>query len=142
MRRWASFYGLTWGTIWNPHDEKQPVWSRLLRPLVRKHGPDPRPTVEGLLLDPRTTVGTVRAIRDDAKERAAADDSGPDHIVMTTIYFAATASALVFHGVKTTTYSYESLANSFERLTRKAWMPADLVDLFRRAIEVCQRKAR
>lgn len=129
------------GATWNPETGKEPPWSRLLRPLARKRGPDSRPTVGGLLLNPRTTVATVKAIRDRAKKRTASADSEREHAASTTIYFAATASALVFHDVKTTTYSYESLGNSFERLIRKTWMPANLVDLFRRAMDICRRKA-
>ncbi|HNS20913.1 MAG TPA: hypothetical protein PKH24_10465 [Sedimentisphaerales bacterium] len=129
------------GATWNPETGNEPPWSRLLRPLARKRGPNARRTVEGLLLDPRTSVATIKAIRDHAKKRAASEDSEREHAALTTIYFAATASALVFHDVKTTTYSYKSLGDSFERLIRQTWMPAKLADLFRKAIEVCQREA-
>jgi len=126
---------------WSPENGRDSVWTRLLRPWGRGRGADRQRTIGDLLLDPRTAVATLRAIRSHAKREAAAENGEPAHAVMTTIYFAATASALVFHRVKVTTYSYESLETSFEKLIDRAWMSASLVDLFRRAIEVCQREA-
>lgn len=128
------------GGMWSPQNGREPLCSRLLRPILCKRGSDRQRTIGGLLLDSQTNVATIKAIRDHAKRRAASEHSEPEHAVMTTIYFAAIASALVFHEAKITTYSYETLKGSFEKLIRKAWMPANLVDLFRQTIEVCQQK--
>lgn len=126
--------------VWSLENGREPIWVKLLKPLLRKHGPGAPSTVGGLLLDPHTAVTTIKAIRNHAKKRAACEDSEAEHAVMTTIYFAATASALVFHGVKVTTYSHESLKTSFEKLISKAWMPANLIGLFQRAVDICQHK--
>ncbi|KPL20813.1 MAG: hypothetical protein AMJ75_11170 [Phycisphaerae bacterium SM1_79] len=66
--------------------------------------------------------------------------SEPEHAVAVAIYYAAIASALVFHDVKVTTHSYESLEASFTRLINKPWMSAELNSLFIRALKLCRKK--
>jgi hypothetical protein len=97
--------------------------------------------VADLLLDPHATLSVIKDIRRHAKEQAARTNDETEHAIMTTIYFAAIANRLAFHGQRITTYSYESLRSSFGKLRSKAWMPADLVGLFEKAEEACHNKA-
>lgn len=125
---------------WPVADRKEKMWPKALGRLLGPRGADARRAVRDILLDPRSALGTVKDIRGYAKTRAARADDEEEHAVMTTIYFAAIANRLVFHGQRITTYSYESLCSSFARLQRKSWMPADLVGLFEKAQEACRNK--
>jgi len=110
---------------------------RLLRPrrLVTQQ------SLGSVLLDPGSTLGAIRKIRRYAKDGAARTDDEAEYTVMTTIYFAAIANRLAFHGQRITTYSYESLVSSFGKLGAKVWMPAELGALFERAEKLCREKA-
>jgi hypothetical protein len=114
------------------------AWSKLVRQLLHKEGSDGQRSIGGLLLDSQAPLGTIKLIRDRAKAQVANESREAEHAVMTMIYFAAIANALAYRRVKITTYSYESLESSFETLVCKAWIPAEFVDLFRRAAKVCQ----
>jgi hypothetical protein len=82
----------------------------------------------------------VKGLRRNAKEKAARTDDEAEHAAMTTIYFAAIANWLVFHGRRITSYSYESLEPSFGELRGKPWMPTELAGLFERAQQACRNK--
>jgi hypothetical protein len=123
---------------WLPDQAGEGAWSKLVRQLLHKNGSNGQRTIGGLLLDPQARLGTIKQIRDRAKAQAASEDAEAEHAVMTMIYFAAIANALAYRGAKITTYSYESLELSFEKLVRKAWIPAEFVTLFQRAAQVCQ----
>jgi hypothetical protein len=123
---------------WLSGNAREGAWSRLVKQLLHKEGSDGRRSIGGLLLDPQAQLGTIRKIRDRAKAQAASESSEAEHAVMTMIYFAAIANALAYSRVKITTYSYESLESSFEKLARKAWIPVEFVELFRRAATACQ----
>lgn len=124
--------------VWLPDNDRERAWSKLVRQWLRKSSSSGQRTIGGVLLDPRAALCTIKEIRARAKARAASENSEAERAVMTMIYFAAIANAWVYRGAKITTYSYESLESSFEKLVRKAWMPADFVELFRRAVKVCQ----
>ncbi len=126
---------------WWAEDRKEGAWSRALGRLLGPRRPDTRQSVGQLLLDARAALGDIKHIRRHAKEKATRTDDEAEHAVMTTIYFAAIANGLVFHGQRITTYSYESLRSSFSKLRSKAWMPADFVGLFEKAEQVCRNKA-
>jgi hypothetical protein len=125
---------------WLADSGKERAWSKLVRQVLRRSGSNGQRTLGGILLDPQAQLGTIKQIRDRAKARAASEDSEARQAVMTTIYFAAIANALAYRGARITTYSYGSLESSFEKLIRKSWMPAEFVELFRRARKACQKE--
>jgi hypothetical protein len=127
-------------SIWDQESGQGPIWSQLLRRLRWKDAPDRLRTIEELLLDRQTDLAVIRAVRDYAKAKAAGESSEASHAAMTTIYFAATASALVHHGERITTYPYDALATSFRRLLTKTWMPEALVDMLRKAAAICRQR--
>lgn len=127
-------------SVWRPEEGRHGAWSKLVKQLLRKNDPGGQRTIGGLLLDSQAPLATIKLIRDRAKTRAARESGEAEHAVMTMIYFAAIAHALVYHRVKITTYSRESLASSFEKLIGKTWIPADFVALFRRAATMCREK--
>jgi len=120
---------------------RERAWPKAIGRLLAPHRPEAKRSVAEILLDPRSTLSAAKAIRRYAKEKAARTDDEAEHTVMTTIYFAAIANRLVFHGQRITTYSYESLRSSFGKLRGKSWMPAELGELFEKAEEVCRNKA-
>ncbi|MBN1359883.1 MAG: hypothetical protein JW993_04795 [Sedimentisphaerales bacterium] len=114
------------------------VLGRLLRPRRS----EAKRTLREVLLDRRSGLNMVSDVRRHAKQQTTRTDDEVKHAVMTTIYFAAIASALVFHGRRISTYSPESLRCSFAKLCRKTWMPAELVELFEKADEACRGEVR
>ncbi len=123
---------------WVPNHGRQRAWPKLVRQWLHKSSSDGQKTIGDILLDSRAQLSTIKEIRDRAKAQVAREHSEPEQAVMTTIYFAAIANALAYRGAKITTYSYESLESSFEKLIRKVWMPADFAELFRRAVASCR----
>jgi len=126
---------------WSMGGRAKEAWLRALPQWLRLRRSDAERSVRDHLLDrgaPRNAIGSIRR---RAKERAARADDENEYAVMTTIYFAAIASRIVFRGQRITTYSYESLQSSFGKLRRKPWMPSDLSELFQKAEEVCRSRA-
>ncbi|MHC4542651.1 MAG: hypothetical protein ACYS74_23200, partial [Planctomycetota bacterium] len=78
--------------------------------------------VGDLLLSPQTKIAVIRRIKDFAKDlgRSASDESRRD--VALVVYFAAVASALVHHKVKISRHAYDTLEESFKRLSTHDWV--------------------
>lgn len=99
-----------------------------------------RPLSE-LILSPITELAVLQTIKDHGKQlarRPGCSDSERDCGL--SLYFAAIASALVFHGQKITTHSWESLQRSFAALIEKPWMTQELRALLARAREACRQR--
>ncbi len=126
--------------VWQADEGHRRAGSRVMRQVLYRNGLPPPQTLGELLLDRQTKLGTIKQIRDRAKAQAARESSEAEHAVMTTIYFAAIAHGLLYRHMKITTCSYASLESSFEKLVRKAWMPADLAELFQRAAKLCRQQ--
>jgi len=121
-------------------DEKAGAWPKAIERWLRPRRAGARRSVGEFLLDSRSPLRTIKEIRRGAKDRAARTDDDAERTVMTTIYFAAIANRLVFHGQRLTTYSHKDLCSSFEKLRAQPWMPAALVELFAKAEQACQEK--
>lgn len=93
-----------------------------------------------VLLDPPSDLDLLRAIKNCSKRLSHELDSEVEAALATTIYFAALASALVFHNRKITQHTYGKLDESFTELVGKTWMARQLIELFSRAREVCASK--
>ena len=93
-----------------------------------------------VLTDPKSDLDTIKKIRRHAKRMAVRKSPKARHSVAIAIYFAAIANALIFHDVKITRHSDESLDGSFTKLVAKSWMPTELVQLFEKARKVCRCK--
>lgn len=95
-----------------------------------------------LLLDQETSLKVIKSIKDYGKQMAQHERSSAEHAVSITIYFAAIASALLFHGKKITTHSYDELSDSFQILIDKRWMTTELARHLAKARRMCRKKAR
>ena len=93
-----------------------------------------------VLLDPDTELTAIKSIKDYGKKLAARRDSEADHSAAIAIYFAAIASALLFHNEKITSYSYEHLRESFSELIEDTWIPSEFSRHLSKARKLCEEK--
>jgi len=98
-------------------------------------------SIGNLLQDHETEIGLIRMIKDYSSTLSKRAKSKTEHQVANTIYYAAIASALLFHGRRITRYKYENLEKSFSKLASEKWITKKLADLFVKAAEVSQEKA-
>jgi hypothetical protein len=91
-----------------------------------------------VLLSPQSDLDLLRVLKESCKTLSRSLDSEEETALATTIYFAALASALVFHQQKITQISYEKLEDSFALLREKQWMSSELIELFSQAPQICQ----
>ncbi len=87
-----------------------------------------------LLLNPRTELASLVTLKNCAKKLAARlQNPSAEYDAMVTIYFAAIASALVFHRQKISAHSEKDLKNSFRSMKEQSWMAWELAELFGKA---------
>jgi hypothetical protein len=109
----------------------------LLGRLCEKLRPFLGESVGALLYDPQTDVAVLEKIKEFGKAVAEAAPSEAEHDAAIAVYYGAIASALVHHRQRITSFSYESLRESFESLVENPWLTAELIDLLRNAQEAC-----
>lgn len=93
-----------------------------------------------LLLDPETDLEILRALKEYGKTLAGRRRTESQQIAATAIYYAAIASALVFHDRRITRLSCQKLHEAFTRLEGEQWVPSELKDLLRRAGAECRQE--
>ena len=89
------------------------------------------------LLDSQCDMDLLLAIKDCGKRLSRTLVSEARKAIATTIYYAAIAGALLYHGKKITGYSYEELGISLARLLDKEWMMPELVEMFSQTRDIC-----
>lgn len=104
-----------------------------LRPLEGKSFGD-------LLKEPNTDIAAIEKIKEYSKKMVASAKSEAEHDAAAAIYYAAIASALVYHNKTITKFSYKNLRDSFSALSGQAWLNPDLAALFEEARKLCQEK--
>ena len=97
-------------------------------------------TIGKLLHDPHTPLTDILRIKQFYKNSAKSGKSDAEYDTRTAVYYAAIASALVFHNQKICKFSYKSLHDYFSLLSQENWIPPDLVQLFAKACQCCQEK--
>jgi hypothetical protein len=95
-------------------------------------------TLVEVLLGPRTDLGLLRAIKECCKRLSSGLESKAEAAIATTLYYAAVASALVYHNKKITQHSWDALDEAYRLLMDKPWMDPELAELFSRARSFCQ----
>jgi len=103
----------------------------------RLHSIAGRP-IGDLLQDHTTDIDTIRKIKQYAKESGTSTDSEDENDVFLAVYYAAIASALLFHNDKITKHSYKELERFFYSFTKKNWMLDELIGLFKKGQKYCQ----
>ncbi len=94
------------------------------------------------LQDPEGDVTILRKVKDHGKKLSDNAEAKAEYHVANTIYYAAIASALVFHNKRITKFSYKDLRKYFRHLDKEKWIPEALRALFSRAAEYCQMRQR
>ncbi len=95
-----------------------------------------------VLLDRSTELDVLEIIKAYAKQLAKSNENEVDHAVSVAIYFAAIASALLYHDRKITSYSYPVLADALGKLIDEAWMAPELARHLAKARKCCEKEAR
>ena len=112
----------------------------MLKHLYRELLPLAGESLGNMLQDSHTDISVVRKIKDYGKKTTAAASSEAQHDSGVAIYYAAIASALVFHDQKITQYSWQELEHSLCQLSKKPWITPELCGLLARAAEICKKK--
>ena len=97
-------------------------------------------SMNDLLLDCSTDLAVIKTLKDYAKELVRRGGRGMKQAAATAIYYAAIASALVFHRCKITKYPYPKLQEAYAELRQKSWVPLELKDLFQKAHALCKQR--
>ncbi|MHC4439717.1 MAG: hypothetical protein ACYS3S_20355 [Planctomycetota bacterium] len=111
----------------------------ILSAVCRKFKPFIGCSIKDLLLDPETDLLIIKTIKDLHKKRAESAPSGLQQDVTTAVYYAAIASALVYHDIKITKFSYKVLGSTLTEMSQNKWLTTDLKILFGRAHELCSK---
>ncbi len=119
-------------------EELPAILGRLFRDFI----PCDRKNLGQVLTNPKADLDTIQKIRGYAKKMASRKEPGAEKTVAVAIYYAAIANALLYHDIKITTHSYESLTDSFQRLSGKPWMSAELTGLLKKACALCRKKCK
>jgi hypothetical protein len=94
-------------------------------------------SINMLLMNPETNIAMIRKVKDHGKRLSGKAESKTEYHAANTIYYAAVASALVYHDRKITKFSYKDLEKYFRRLSNENWIPEYLRNLFIRTREYC-----
>ncbi|MDP2897086.1 MAG: hypothetical protein Q8Q12_11105 [bacterium] len=90
-------------------------------------------TIGYLLLSPKTDLNVIRTLKDYFKELVSRRPPNAKQAAAIVVYYAAIASALVFHRQKISRHSYDKLHQAYTELEQKPWVPSELKCLFEKA---------
>lgn len=113
---------------------------KVLARVCRQLQPLARESFGNLLQDPGVDIAAIKKIKDCSKKLVKSAKSEAEHDAAAAIYYAAIANALVFHEQRITSFSYESLEDTFSELTENSWLSPELVRLFKKAQKLCRKK--
>lgn len=117
----------------------QHLLPNILSAVCKKFKPFIGCSIKDLLLDPETDLLIIKTIKDQYKKRAESASSELQQDVATVLYYAAIASALVYHDIKISKFSYKVLGPMFAELIQNNWLTKDLRNLLNRALELCSK---
>lgn len=98
--------------------------------------------IGNLVQNPKTKISVIKKLKDYSKKLSECAKSEAENDTSIAIYYAAIASALVFHDLRITKFSFEGLNKAFCSLIDKPWMSGELITLFRKGLEVSQNKSK
>jgi hypothetical protein len=111
-----------------------------LKHLCRVSGLLAGEPIRNLLVGPNTDVELLEKVKQHGKKLSQSASCEAEHETANVIYYASIASALVFHGLKITKFSYENLNRAFDIFVKTPWIDTDLSTLFNKASMYCQKK--
>lgn len=95
-------------------------------------------SLKEVLLDEKTDLRVISKVKEYGRELAGRAE--PERSVGIALYYAAIASALLFHDTKLTNHPYGYLRDSFGAMDTE-WMPEDLAEHIEKAQRICGRRA-
>jgi hypothetical protein len=98
-------------------------------------------SIKKCLLDPKTPISVLTAIKDRHQRTAKKCPSEADQRVATVVYFGAIASALIFHHEKVTSYSNARLQQALGKLLDRPWIDPEVKGLLGKAQKVLREPA-
>jgi len=96
--------------------------------------------IRNLLCNSQTDIELIEKTKEHGKKLSKGTPSTTEHDTANAIYYAAIASALVFHDTKITKYSYKDLESAFAAFVKFDWVSPDILELFKKACEYCKEK--
>ncbi|GAI94607.1 unnamed protein product [marine sediment metagenome] len=96
--------------------------------------------IRNLLCNPQTDIELIEKTKEHGKKLSKSASSTVGHDTANAIYFAAIASALIFHDMKITKFSYKELDNSLVAFSKFDWISPNLLSLFEKASKRCKEK--
>ena len=86
-----------------------------------------------VLFDPQADIAALTALKDYGKRLVRGAWSDAERAAATALYYGAIAAAIALHGQSITEHSVEKVNSGLAELEAMSWMPAELVELFRKA---------
>ena len=114
----------------------------ILARVCRQFQPMASKSLGNLLQDPKVNIEVLKKIKDYSKELVKTAKSDDEHEAAAAVYYAAIASALVFHDKRITKHSYESLEETFSSLIKSKWLIPELIRLFKKAQRLSKKKVK
>lgn len=96
--------------------------------------------MEKALLDPDAPQSVIEQIKAHAKQITKTTTSADEKEAATVLYYAAIASALVFHNQRITKIRYANLKRSLDTLAAKTWVSKEITGLLEDAANVCAKQ--
>jgi len=91
-----------------------------------------------VLTDAATSLSALETLKDYGKALALVWEEGAEHAVAMTVYYAAIAAALTYHGRKITSRPFADLERTMELLVSTPWMTLPMVRLLSDARHACR----
>ena len=91
-----------------------------------------------ILINPQTELELLKAIKDYSKKIYQSTVSKGENSIAVAIYYAAIASGLVYHDMKISDHTYQTLKDAFVNLMDQPWMISEIKELFSDSYKICQ----
>ena len=86
----------------------------------------------------KTEIELLKTIKYYSKNIYQSTVSKGENSIAVAIYYAAIASGLVYHDMKISEHTYQTLKEAFSNLMNQPWMISDVKQLFSEAHKICE----
>ncbi len=100
----------------------------------------PENSMDKILLDPSSDVAVIDQIKSYAKQKTKSAPSNIEREAAIALYYAAIASALIFHNKQITKKNHTKLRKSFEQLSVLQWVDKRIANLLSDAAALCAKR--
>jgi hypothetical protein len=89
-----------------------------------------------VLFEPRTSIETLRAIKEVFKRRRLRTPVATEAAVVSAIYYTSVGAALVYHGIRISELSPEALKQALDWMLDQPWLDPRCRELASRALAI------